>query len=197
MSDWRRLSSWNATPATGAATLFALMTWMSERRRVAAALKRHLAEATQLATMGAVGALATQVYLMYGKFYPEGSRGFWDTAKYLLATYGAYEAYQIVRFNLEAFRAGVGNVDQFGSNYDGERLRRNSRLLLSSLYWSTGAKFTGPFSVSGVEELRPLLTVMAGALLAERLRLRRTLNKAPLQALGLLALVTEEPVGTR
>jgi hypothetical protein len=136
--------------------------------------------------MGAVGSLAAHVYNVLVGI--EESRGFWDTAKYLLATYGAYEAYRIVRFNLTAHRLGAGKIDLVAPNY--ERLRPNSRLLLGSGYWSQGARFPG-FSLSGVEELRPLLVVMAAALLAERLKLRQHLNNAPLQALGLYAFVSE------
>jgi len=186
MSDWRRPLGWNASTALGAAALYVYLQHMRSRR--------YLREASQIAVMGAVGSVAARVFDAVNGDITD-SRSFWETARYLLATYGAYEAYQLVRFNLDAFRFGVGNVDE--AVHDGERLRSNSRLLLGSGWWVMGADFGeihGHASLSGLNEVRLLLAVMAAALLAERLKLRRHLNIAPLQWLGLYSLATERPV---
>jgi hypothetical protein len=93
-------------------------------------------------------------------------------------------------------RFGLGYLDTFlvniDGNYNGERLRPGSRLLLGSNFFQSGARFPR-MSVSG-DELPPLLAVMAAALLMERLNLRRQLNRTPLAALGLYALSRELPV---
>ena len=116
-------------------------------------------------------------------------------ARYLLSTYGAYEAYQLVLFNLDAFRMGNDGISE---QFDEERIRRGSRLSMGIGYFN-GAGFGGgavfpAFSLSGIEELQPLLYVMAAALLFERLKLRQTLLRYPFQAIGLLSLAGELPV---
>ncbi len=164
------------SPEVGTAALLILLGWMRERRR--------LAEVRAIALRGGVGLVATMAYHALDNELGH-AQGFWDTAQYLLATYGAFEAYQIVRFNLEAFSHGAVVEDA--------ALRPNSRLLLGSAYWQDGAQFPR-FSLSGMEELKPLLAVMAAALLVERLKLRRVLNQQPLALLGLWALAKEKPV---
>jgi len=183
MSDWRRPLGWNASTALGAAALYVYLQHMRSRR--------YLREASQIAVMGAVGSVAARVFDAVNGDITD-SRSFWETARYLLATYGAYEAYQLVRFNLDAFRLGAFRSVNVAV-HDGERLRPNSRLLLGSDWWNAGALFP-EVSISGLREVRLLLAVMAAALLAERLKLRRQLNIAPLQWLGLYSLATERPV---
>lgn len=183
---WRRQPNHNALETTGTAALLALMTWMRSRR--------HGFEMRQIATQGGVGVVATAAYAALNDDLND-AQGFWDTAKYLLATYGAYEAYQLVRFNLDYFRFKFGTFDLL----DGDPLNRprpNSRMLLSSGYFweSFPPRFPGPMTISGFYELQPLLMVMAAALLVERLKLRRQLNIAPLTALGILRLSQELPV---
>ena len=177
---------------TGLLALGAVITWMRDRR--------HDFDLRQVALRGGMGVVATMAFEATEDDLI-GAQGFWDTARYLLATYGAYEAYQLVRFNLDAMRlAGraLGDVEE----YDGEvhRLRRNSRMLLQHDMFDVGwagpfeQGISIPFPVSGAAGLRALLLVMAMALLFQRLGLRRRLNNFPLQAIGVAALANELPV---
>ena len=182
--DWRRLSSHNAETATGGAALFLLMTWMRDRR--------HAHERRTIALRGGVGVLAAAVYTKFGT--PGVSREFWNTAQYLLSTYGAYEAFQLVRFNLDFWRS-AGNMSWMMNNDELEvSLRPNSRMLLSRDLFDGEDLTEGVYSFSGVNEMWLMLKVMAAALLAERLKLRRMLNNTPLAALGLYRLTMEKPV---
>lgn len=172
--------------ATKVAGLMVTLQWLR--------LRRHTGYAQAIALRGGVGVAATMAYTALNNDLPD-AQSFWQTARYLLATYGAYEAYQLVRFNMDAMRYGVGGVDQAGGPdaITGEVLRPASRMLLQSNWFSDGAQFP-VFSVSGRLELAPLLAVMAMALLVERLGLRRQLNRTPLTLLGLYALTNERPV---
>lgn len=190
--NYRRPSSWNATTVTGAAALFTLLQVMRRRR--------HERDLRQVAAQGGMGVVATMAYRALQDI--EYADGFWETAQWLLATYGAYEAYQLVLFNIDALKlaglSGGGDID-----YD-FYTRPNSRLAMGSGYWreeGTVASWKSPthslMGISGLSELKPLLYVMSAALLFERLKLRQTLNKAPLQALGLYALAKEKPAERR
>ena len=141
---------------------------------------------------GGVGAVATLAFAAMDDDLDQ-TAGFWDTAKYLIATYGVYEAYQLVRFNYDYYLAGYGHFPML----DGERLRPNSRMLLGVNYFGENPnppEFPGPYALSGRDELRALMAVMVGALLFQRLGLRREINRAPLTALGLYRLSQELPV---
>ena len=193
--SYRRPLNWNASAATGAAALIVLMQVMRRRRN-----DRDLG---QLAVQGGMGAVATMVYQVMNNDLQD-SQGFWDTAQWLLATYGAYEAYQLVLFNIDAITigglsgAGPGHPDPM--DYD-EYVRPRSRLAMSAaLFTDAGTSapgWLGPFGISGAAELKPLLYVMSAALLFERLKLRQTLNKTPLAILGLYALTKEKPATRR
>ena len=191
--SYRRPLNWNASAVTGAAALFTLMQVMRRRRN-----ERDL---RQVAVQGGMGVVATMAYKALESDI-EYADGFWETAKWLIATYGAYEAYQLVVFNIDTFNlSGMRGHD---GDYD-EYVRPGSRVAMSSaLFRDEGrppASWTSPtyslMGISGLSELKPLLYVMSAALLFERLKLRQTLNKAPLQALGLYALTKEKPAQRR
>ena len=193
VGDYRRLSSHNATHVTGYAAIGVLLTWMRSRR-IAFDLR-------QVALRGGMGVLATMAFEAMDEDLLR-AQGFWDTAQFLLATYGAYEAYQLVRFNLDSMRlAGLGafdfsDDDQTGFLRVGSRMewQHNMFRWRNPFQQGTPMRDGRPMAISGTEELRALLAVMAAALLFQRLGLRRRINILPLQAAGLLALATELPV---
>ena len=106
-------------------------------------------------------------------------RSFWETARWLIATYGALEAYRLVKFNLDFARY----VDQpyyevVGDRHD-VRVRPSSRLQLQAgtlMWWGSNPARQPAFSISGVEELQAMLQVITAALFMERLGLRRRLG---------------------
>jgi hypothetical protein len=171
---------------TGAAALYILMKWMGERRR-------SVLEPRMIAMRGGVGLLGAIAYHAYGGELWEAQE-FWNTARYLLATYGAYEAFQLVRFNLDAYKWGIGE-DFFEALIPtpSMRLRANSRLALQDNYFEEKSVEFPVMNISH-EHLPVLMTVMTAAVLMERLQLRRHLSKFPFEAVGLLALAKELPV---
>ena len=184
--DYRRPSSWNATTVTGAAAFFTLLQVMRRRR--------HERDQRQVVVQGGMGVLATMAYQSMGTDLND-AQGFWETAHWLLATYGAYEAYQLVLFNIDALRlAGLSGLNEVD-------VRPGSRLALGSGFFREDGVapewWQGPFDIAGLQELKPLLYVMSAALLLERLKLRQMLNKTPLAVLGLYALTKEKPAERR
>ena len=114
---------------TGATALYVLMTWMRDRRMAS--------EARTLVIRGGLGLLGTLAYNVMNNNLAD-TRSFWATARYLLATYGAYEAFQLVRFNLDAYKWGLSSDlfevvvhNHHPSKPNFARMRANSRLALS------------------------------------------------------------------
>ena len=200
MSDWRRLSSQNASAALGYATLFtALVPWMRRRR--------HESERLDILAFGGVGIVAAKVYEAY--LSVRHAQDFWDTCRWLLSTYGAYEAYRFDRFNLRAARYRARPDPDDPDDPLWTLLRPFSRLRLqyswgldpdtSGLTGDWGSRVDPAWKSRHVgfvlyEELEGFLYVMSAALLFERLGLRQRLNIAPLTALGMYKLAAERSV---
>ena len=149
-------------------------------------------EARTLVIRGGLGLLGTLAYNVMNNNLAD-TRSFWATARYLLATYGAYEAFQLVRFNLDAYKWGMSGEAFENVVNSNPRMRANSRLALQDNYFDVPSVNFPVYKLS-MEELPVLMTVMTAALLMERLQLRRHLRKFPFEAVGLLALAKELPV---
>ena len=114
------------------------------------------------------------------------ANAFWSVARYLIATYGAFKAMMIVRFNMDAMSAMAYNR-QLNTNTLGRVFRwgHPGRILDlifkdAATNWDTdnrptfeGQRIPFPGAFFNNEDMRPLLQVLIAAVLWERLGMRR------------------------